>query len=264
VSIDYANGFDDGFAKDDWYWKGFDDSYDTLTKTPISYQGGDIPFVETPYYDRGYYDGIWYAYNDGYFVSYDDAFAIGFSEGYDAAFFSGYLTFLQEDQHIEYDNGGWGDGYNDGFSEGRVFGASDYEQGLTLDWIDALLDYRSGTDLYFKEIGVGTGSYGPVVLYVYGTDPAVWKSDCFARDFGKAPRMTVRGGAQADAAKSAKSMYRAMTDEVRAELNKHPSTTARSGRTITLTTTWLERIEAYRDTQNSGAKSLRLRAADGK
>ena len=267
VSVEYGQGYDEGFAEDDWYWQGFDDSLDTLGFSPMYYQGGDIPFVETPYYNRGYYDGVWYAYNDGYFVGYDYAFAIGFSEGYDAAFYSDYLDFLAEDQHIEYDNGGWSDGYNDGFSEGRVFGANDYEQGLTFDWLDALLDYESGTDLYFEEVDVGTGVYGPVYLYVYGTDPTaakqlgVGRHDRLRR---QAAPMAIRHGADFSlAAKSGLSLYRLMPDDERARFDLVPDTTPRSSRDLTLTTTWLERIQEYVAAIDNPAKSTsRLRAAD--
>jgi len=231
-SEDYQRGFLAGFANDEWYWKGFDDSYDTRSNTPLYYQGGDIPNPQSPDYDRGYYDGIWYAYNDGYFVCYDFAFTIGFSEGYDAAFYSGYLTFLGSDTHVELGDGGWDDGYNDGFSEGRVFGAFDFEDGRAFDWMDAMADYRSGTDLYFQEVNVGTGEYGPVELYVYGTDPA-----------GKKAR-AVRG----DAAKSHAISYRPLTADEQALFNKKPAKSPRSSRTLTLTTTWLQRIEAYRGT----------------
>src|SRR5690606_34957703 len=103
-------------------------------------------------------------------------FILGFSEGYDAAFYPDYLDFLDGDLHTENANGGWGDGYNDGFSEGRIFGAADYEDGRAFDWLDALADYEAGTDLYFEEIDLGTGIYGPVYLYEYGTDPLTLKS----------------------------------------------------------------------------------------
>jgi len=263
IPDEYGQGYDEGFAQDDWYWQGFDDSLDTIGFSPMYYQGGDISFVETPDYDRGYWDGVWYAYNDGYFVGYDYAFAIGFSEGYDAAFYSGYLDFLAEDQHIEYDNGGWSDGYNDGFSEGRVFGANDYEQGLTFDWLDALLDYESGMDLYFEEVDVGTGVYGPVYVYVYGTDPTAAKQLAVARLHRQAGRMAIRHGADFSlAAKSGLSLYRPMTDEERARFDLVPDTTPRSSRDLTLTATWLERIEAYLDAVDNPAKSTsRFRAA---
>ncbi len=260
IAFEYQRGYGDGFAQDDWYWAGFDDSYDTLTASPLYYQGDTIPFVETPDYDRGYYDGIWYAYHDGYFVSYDDAFTIGFSEGYDAAFYSDYLTFLANDPHVEYDNGGWGDGYNDGFSEGRIFGAYDYEQGWSLNWLDALLDYRSGTDLYFSEIDLGTGAYGPVVLYVYGTDPTAAKQLVAIRS--QHPRKAVRQVIAANAVKAADTLYRPLTDDARAKLDKRPSTTARSSRPLTLTTTWLERVQAYQQAQANPAKSARLRTLE--
>ena len=231
TSAEYQSGFIEGLASDEWYWKGFDDSFDTLTGTAIHYRGGDIPNPDAPDRDRGYYDGLWYTYNDGYFVCYDYAFTIGFSEGYTAAFYSGYLGFLKQDSHTEYANGGWADGYNDGFSEGRVFGAYDYENGLSSDWTDAMDDYRSGTDLNFSEIGIGSGSYGPVKLYEYGTDPNAQKTGA-ARGISNTHRIS----------------YRPLTSSESAKFNKTPTTTTRSQRTLTLTTTWLQRINAYRST----------------
>jgi len=158
---DYDDGYDDGFALDEEYYLGYDDSWFTIGFTPIYYQGGDIPFIPDFSYDAGYYDGIFDAYNDGYFVAYNYAFIIGFSEGYDNAYWPDYLTFLANDTHTDYLNGGFSDGYNDGFSEGRVFGGFDYEVFLPFDWLDAFLDWESGTDLYFEEIDVGTGEFGP-------------------------------------------------------------------------------------------------------
>ena len=174
---EYDVGFADGFALDAKYWEGYDDSMNTVDAGPIYsiyYSGGSIPYVENPpydgtHYEAGYWDGVWYAYNDGYFVAYDYAFTIGFSEGYDMAFQPGWRTFLANDVHTEYDDGGFSDGYNDGFSEGRVFGAWDYDAGWPFDWLDAMMDYRAGTDLVIGD--VGTGEYGPVYLYEYGTDP---------------------------------------------------------------------------------------------
>ncbi len=247
VSQDYRDGFDEGFARDDWYWQGFDDSYDTLDYDPVYYQGGDIPNPPTPLYERGWYDGIWYAYNDGYFVDYDYAFAIGFSEGYDAAFASDYLSFLAKDKHVENDNGGWGDGYNDGFSEGRVFGANDYEQGLAFDWLDALLDYESGTDLYFEEVDVGTGDYGPVILYVYGTDPLAKKASSVSRTArpGGVPSVRLRAAAKANGIPDLS--YRSLPADVQTRFDKDPTVSARGSRPLThLTATWLERIDDYR------------------
>ena len=272
-TTDYDTGFAAGFAMDDWYWQGYDDSYATLSYSPLYYQGSTITTADTPPYDQGYWDGVWYAYNDGYFVCYDYAFTIGFSEGYDAAYYSGYLTFLANDVHVENDNGGWGDGYNDGFSEGRVFGASDYEQGLAFDWLNALLDYRSGTDLNFAEISVGTGSYGPVTLYVYGTDPAAAKSLAQTRvpgnanlPIGRSKRSDTLPAIRADLALKVSTSnppalsYRTLPTTEEQELDTCPTNTARSSRPLTLTTTWLERVDAYRAAEAPAAKSLRTRS----
>ena len=51
-----------------------------------------------------------------------------------------------------------------------MFGAWDWDDGRAFDWLDAMLDYRDGTDVTIG--GVSTGDQGPVYLYVYGTDPA--------------------------------------------------------------------------------------------
>ena len=112
------------------------------------------------FYDAGYWDGVWYAYNDGYFVCYDYAFTIGFSEGYDLAYRGDWFDFIAGDAHPEYLDGSFEDGYNDGFTEGTVFGATDYRLGLPLDWLDAMWDYRDGTDVYIEELETGTGAWG--------------------------------------------------------------------------------------------------------
>jgi len=241
---DYDRGYYDGFMLDDWYWQGFDDSYDTVDGGPIYYNTTDIPYLEDASYDAGYCDGVWYAYNDGYFVSYDYAFTIGFSEGYDAAYADDYLEFLASDEHIEWADGGWTDGYNDGFSEGRVFGANDRESGIPFDWLDAMLDYRAGTDLYFEEIDVGTGVYGPVYLYEYGTDPLASKALTKRPPRGIATPL-IRRAQPTKAGEPTESMYRALTAGVRNALDKQPATSIRGGRELKLTTTWLDRVTAY-------------------
>lgn len=238
---DYDLGFSIGFLQDDYYWDGFDDSYDT--EDIVYYAGSEIPYVASPPYDAGYWDGVWQAYNDGYFVCYDYAFTIGFSEGYDAAFQEDYLDFLDDDVHIEYDNGGWADGYNDGFSEGRVFGAYDYEAYWEFDWLDAMLDYRSGTDLYFEEVDVGTGVYGPVYLYEYGTDPNDLKSNAVPR--GQHTLRIRQDSSDGQKASTEKVSYRALTSEVQTLLDTQPTTTPRNPNPIAVDGSWLDRIEAY-------------------
>lgn len=266
---DYDTGFEEGFATDSKYWEGYDDSYETEPPDgPILYSGSEIPYIEDETYEAGYYDGLWYAYNDGYFVSYDYGFTVGFSEGYDVAFFEGWLDFLLNDAHPEYYDGSFIDGYNDGFSEGSVFGAYDYKTGLAFDWEDAMWDYRGGTDLYLDEVGFGTGQYGTVVLYEYGVDPVTYfeKSESAPKRTGNAtvrmPRKTdVDKATVSPRASVAKAMtalkqettdehavsYRALIDSVTAELNVRPEFSPRfSGRSLTLPDTWLERIERYR------------------
>ncbi len=253
ASILYDTGFADGFSLDDWYWKGYFDGYDTVDGTTVYYAGDTIPSVDTPPYTQGYWDGIWYAYNDGYFVDYHFAFIIGFSEGYDNAYWPDYLNFLVLDQHVELANGGWMDGYEDGFSEGRVFGANDYEQGLPFDWLDALVDYESGTDLYFSEINVGTGVYGPVTLYSYGTSPGMKSGRrplCYSRhirwkEFKKTVSSTDRP------------LERPLTAEVRDELDYTPAHSIRDKeRALRLKNSWLERIATYDQEMGSSGKSI--------
>lgn len=178
---DYERGFHIGFMNDDKYWEGFDDSFDTVPDGPIWYAGSTFPYYNDDSYDAGLWDGIWYAYNDGYFVCYDYAFIVGFSEGYDAAYNSNWINFLLNDSHPEYLDGSFEDGYNDGFSEGSVFGAYDYRERLPFDWEDALWDYRDWVDIELVEVGFGTGNYGNVYLYEWGTDP---------NDFYKANKST--------------------------------------------------------------------------
>lgn len=262
-NVDYDSGFLVGFAQDDQYWLGFDDGYDTVDGGPIYYQGSDIPYYDDLSYDAGYWDGVWYAYNDGYFVDYDYAFTIGFSEGYDVAFGPGGVDFIQDDLHIEWLDGGFTDGYNDGFSEGRVFGAYDYDAGLPFDWFDALLDYRDGTDVSIG--GVSTGNDGPVELYVYGVDPNdLVKTAAVAEKAGRRAAekgFTVRhGNAKAKAASDTELSYRSLTSTVQNELNVRPTTSPRGGKKLTLTTSWLDRVNEYRAAVNTKATAKTTRA----
>ena len=266
TDTDYDSGFDEGFYTDSKYWEGYDDSYETEPPDgPILYSGSEIPYIEEETYDAGYYDGLWYAYNDGYFVSYDYGFTIGFSEGYDVAFNDTWYNFLMADEHPEYSDGSFLDGYMDGFSEGSVFGAYDYKTGLSFDWEDAMWDYREGTDLYLEEVGFGTGEYGNVFLYEYGVDPATYfeKSETSS---GRKTFGAVRLGRSTDKALSqrvsvAKAMkelkqaegeehaisYRAFTQDASTALNVRPQFSPRlNDYTLTLPDTWLERIERYR------------------
>jgi hypothetical protein len=240
---DYDTGFVAGFAEDAEYWQGFDDSWDTRDGGDIYYSGSSIPEYTDNSYEAGYWDGVWFAYNDGYFVAYDYAFTIGFSEGYDAAYASDYASFLKSDTHVEWLDGGFTDGYNDGFSEGRVFGAYDYANNIAFDWLDAMLDYRDGVDLTVA--GVSTGAKGPVELYQYGVDPLD-----LLKGVKRAPRATDRPlpairrlDKQADPPELS---YRALIPEVQTALNTRPSDTARGGRKVTMNTTWLQRVNAYR------------------
>jgi hypothetical protein len=248
--LDYDAGFLDGFDQDDYYWTwgGYFDSWDTLDDAPVYYKGDTIPDVEDPPYESGYNDGLWYAYHDGYYVSYKYSFIIGFSEGYDNAYWPDYLAFLDADQHLEYRNGGFGDGYMDGYSEGRVFGAYDYEVDIDFDWLGALLDYEDGVDLYFEEIDVGTGEYGPVILYEHGQNPfdlkrAARKSPV---DWRKIP--SIRRTAEDKAIDPATlELYRPIIQAAQQELNVSPAESLRDPAELLLTDTWLDRVEEYLD-----------------
>lgn len=266
-TADYDAGFVNGFMLDDEYWQGYADSYDTVPDGPILYTGSEIPVIEDTSYDAGYWDGVWYAYNDGYFVSYDYAFTIGFSEGYDLAFRGDWFDFIAGDAHPEYLDGSFADGYNDGYTEGTIFGATDYQLGLPLDWVDAMWDYRDGTDLFIEELGTGTGTSGPVYLYEYGVDPVEYLA-----------KSTVTHGAspirhqRADAKPSPRTpyavqktfekdgettynpdeiSYRELTEKARTDLEVTPTNSTRSeGRELTLSDTWLNRVNAYRQSRS--------------
>lgn len=244
----YDLGFDAGFAQDDWYWEGYFDGYDMVDFEPILYEGSDIPELTDGSYDAGYYDGIWWAYNDGYFVDYRYAFIIGWSEGYDNAYYPDYLDFLAADNHTEYGHGGWIDGYNDGFSEGRIFGAADYEAGIAFDWDGALLDYEDGLDLYFEEIDLGTGVYGPVFLYEYGTDPALKRAAALRPGRADVPAIRRNGGTK----QATGDLFRPLTTEAQQTLNVLPDLSLRSDRALRLESSWLDRINTY----VGGAKSM--------
>ena len=232
---------------DEEYWLGFDDGYYTRDAGPIYYSGSEIPVVEAPEFDAGYWDGVWYAYNDGYFVEYDYAFTVGFSEGYDIGFTNAWPDILAADEHPEYVDGGWSDGYNDGFSEGLVMGAVDYAEGLPFDWLDAMMYYREGYDVYLEEVDRGTGAYGPVYLYEYGTDPNTLVAKTAAGRRAEA-RGAVRRTPGAKTAADAGVSYRAMPEETSARYDTAPASTARAPETAlrVADTTWNQRIAAYR------------------
>lgn len=238
----FNRGYDDGFADDSEYFLGFDESLFTIGFGPILYSAGDIPFIDDFSYDAGFFDGLFDAHNDGYFIAYRDAFIIGFSEGYDNAYWPDYLDFLANDFHIEYLNGGFSDGYEDGFSEGRIFGAFDFEAFLIFDWLDALLDWEDGTDLVFDEVGVGTGTFGPTTLYVWGTDPNLIRTADARKGREDSGSITLRPGAS----RSHQPLVdRGLTASQEAEFDVTPLTTPRTNRDLTLTSSWLDRILAH-------------------
>ncbi|MBX3180080.1 MAG: hypothetical protein KF886_22240 [Candidatus Hydrogenedentes bacterium] len=253
--LEYNAGFVVGFAEDGEYWQGFDDSYDTRDGGEIYYTGDLIPQLDEVTFEAGYYDGVWYAYNDGYFVAYDYAFTIGFSEGYDVAFGPNWRAFLLADAHVEWLDGGFSDGYNDGFSEGRILGASDWLDGLPFDWLDALLWYQ-GTDefgnlndIYFEDLDLGTGVYGPVYLYEYGTNPFdLIKGLKTARQArpGRTdlPAIRAKAGAKQEGGLPELS-YRPLTQDVQSNLKVRPDISPRSDKALTLESSWLDRVNAY-------------------
>ena len=262
-NLDYDTGFIDGFMLDDEYWQGYSDSDLTVPDGPILYTGSEILVIEDDSYDAGYWDGVWYAYNDGYFVCYDYAFTIGFSEGYDLAYRDDWFDFIAGDVHPEYLDGSFEDGYNDGFTEGTIFGATDYQMGLPLDWLDAMWDYRDGTDLYIEDLDTGTGTYGPVYLYEYGVDPREYLAKSMSergasqirrkRTDGKtSPRLLYAAPALVEKADETtynpdEISYRTLTEKVQEGLNVAPASSARADdRELTLTDKWLDRVNIYR------------------
>ncbi len=255
---EFDRGYDDGFAEDERYFEGYDDSWLTEGMGPIRYSGADIPFIDDETYLAGFWDGVYIAYNDGYFVAYRNAFIIGFSEGYDNAYWDDFLTFLANDFHTEYLHGGFSDAYNDGFSEGRVYGAFDFEAGLPFDWEDAFLDWEDledgVVDLYFEEIDIGTGEFGDVLLYEYNTDPNTFKSGECARTCSKSGFATLRS-----VPKQALGFERPLGEARENELSVTPTTSERNERPLRLDTTWLERIQAGSALEKSDYVSPRIR-----
>lgn len=244
----YDAGFLAGFNRDRDYWNGYWDGYDTIDIEPIFYRGNEIPLINDDSFNAGFADGRWYAYNDGYFTDYRFAFVIGFSEGYDNAFWEDFLEFLANDRHIEFFNGGWSDGYHDGFSEGAIFGAFDFRTGLPFDWLDALLAYEFNTDVEIPELNLSTGDLDRVPLYEYGTDPfTLTKSGVSIREHpfrDSAP--AIRRSAEDKAIDPSElSSLRPLTAEARAELDVLFDTSLRSDRELLLTSTYLERIQDY-------------------
>ena len=245
----YDFGYEAGFADNAEYFLGYDDSFDNDSNGPSLYQGDLIPFLDEITYDAGFWDGQFEAYNDGYFVAYRFAFIIGFSEGYDNAYWADYLDFLANDLHVELLHAGFRDGYNDGFSEGRIFGAYDYEAFWSFDWLNAFLDWESGTDLYFSEVDKGTGAFGPVILYEWGQNPftlSLGVSQARSNiSSANRMRMISSAGTRAVGPVSTIDAAREFTLAQEALLNVTPGTTSRTNRPLTLTTTWRERIDSY-------------------
>ncbi len=251
-------GYNDGFAEDDRYFEGYDDSWLTEGAAPILYSGGEIPFIDDATYMAGFWDGAFDAYNDGYFVSYRSAFIIGFSEGYDNGYQSDYPAFFATDVHDEFLHGGFSDGYNDGFSEGRVFGAFDYSSDPPFppDWENAFFDWEDiedgFIDAYLEDIGIGTGEFGPVILYFWGDDPNTFKSAGRSAMRAKGSTAMLRSASKQDA-----SIQRPLGETREAELSITPTTSLRNELPLTVQTTWLERIQTANTLKKTGNVSRR-------
>lgn len=245
---DFDRGFDEGFTKNDPYYLGYDDSWRTAGFNTF-YQGSKFPPIGDNSYQDGFNEGQFTAYNDGYFVAYSYAFIIGFSEGYDNAFWDDYVEFLQNDRHTEFRNGGFDDGYDDGFSEGRIFGGFDFSDGRGFDWLDALLDWESGTDLFLEEVpefGVGTGPWSPVVLYEYGMEPRGLKRLMRRSSGGLRALLLGRSAIRSKwKGKAGIEFARPLTVAQEEDLLIVPPSSLRDGRELGLTTTWLQRIRDY-------------------
>ena len=255
--IFYNIGFESAFtATDEHYDRGYNDSFDAFENDlPIGcgilYQGHLIGEIEALTLDAGALDGEWYAYHDGYFAAYDDAFIIGFSEGYDLAFHEEWPVFLDVDRHLEWFDGSFRDGYHDGFTEGRIFGAVDSETtDFPFDWVDALLFYTFEGDVFIDvtdSVTLTTGFDGPAVLYGHGVDPATEitePSDCTPLGKGRSSfrsRVKVKQGFVVP-----DFMKRDFSPDVLDVLVSIVRSTVRGDRdTDRLEDTWFDRLIAY-------------------
>lgn len=252
----YDLGFEVTFTNtNEHYDRGYSDSFDVYDNDlpvgcGILYEGDLIGEIDLLTYNAGLLDGEWYAYHDGYFAAYDDAFIIGFSEGYDLAFHEDWPIFLELDQHIEWFDGSFRDGYHDGFTEGRVFGAFDFEDTeFPFDWVDALLFYTFDDDVAIDVtdgLTLSSGVDGPAIIYLHGVDPATEitePSDC--TPFSKG---TFRSRARVKQRDDGipEFMKRDFTAAVLEVLEATVNSTVRGDRdTDRLTDTWLDRLIAY-------------------
>ena len=262
-------GFESAFTEtNEHYDRGYNHSFDVYDNSlPIGcgilYEGDLIGAVDALTIPAGLLDGEWYAYHDGYFAAYDDAFIIGFSEGYDVAFHEDWPTFLDLDEHLEWLDGSFRDGYHDGFTEGRIFGASDFENSeLPFDWVDALLFYTFEDDVAIDvtdSLTLSTGVDGPAFLYEHGVDPATEitePSDCTPLVKGTG---SFRSRAKAKQAgfEAPEFMKREFSPEVLDVLQTTVESTVRGDRdTDRLEDTWFDRLIAY---ENAGGKKKTAR-----
>ncbi len=108
-----------------------------------------------------------------------------------------------------------------------------------------MMDYRAPLDLCVGNYC--TGVDGPVYLYEYGTDP----NDLIKKSAPRTPRTSTHAPfaiRKNDAAKAEipNISYRTLIQSVKDELTVKPAKSPRSDRNLTLTTTWLQRVDAYR------------------
>jgi hypothetical protein len=122
--------------------------------------------------------------------------------------------------------------------------------------------------LYIEELDLGTGEYGPVYLYEYGVDPAIYYEKS-SLPSGTSLIRRPRGATAPERASSPRSAfavpgatlekssdtspeisYRDLTAEARAELSVSPTYSNReSERALNLKDRWLDRVNAYRESR---------------
>lgn len=182
----YDAGFQTGAASseyEEYFFFGFQDSWLVDSELDlVRYDDSSIPLYDNESFDAGYYDAIWEGYNNGYFEAYSNAILLGFETGYIVGFETAALlvndadivAYVQDLLFFDREHGGFIDGYNDGVWEGRMFGIDDYMREVTKDddnWRLAYSEWFQGINAVIRGTQVGSGDFGPVVFYVWGTDP---------------------------------------------------------------------------------------------
>ena len=97
----------------------------------------------------------------------------------------------------------------------------------------------------FEEVDVGTGVYGPVYLYEYGTDPHTLKANTVRGDRLLGPERTMRSGLTKEVDMEGRELYRALSTDARQRYEVTPENSVRNDRELRLETTWLQRIQSY-------------------